>query len=46
MEAFTAFYHALDVGRGKRLEWVLREVRGAKGQGRQAVPYMSLSIRA
>jgi hypothetical protein len=26
MEAFTAFYHSLDVGRGKRLEWVLREV--------------------
>lgn len=26
MQAFTAFYHGLDVGRGKRLEWVLREV--------------------
>ena len=30
MGAFTSFYHSLDVGRGKRLEWVLREVSKSK----------------
>lgn len=49
MRAFTAFYHGLDVGRGKRLEWVLREV----GDCRlcicvyvEACGWLSLSIMA